>query len=49
MMDERKTYDPQDVRQGEIILRHRWSRFIFIAALAGLVVAALLIRVGLSV
>ncbi len=35
-------YRDQDVRQGEIILRTRTRRVIFIAGLAGMVILALL-------
>lgn len=35
-------YRGQDVRQGEIILRSRTRRIIFIAGLAGMVLLALL-------
>lgn len=39
-MTDSKTYDPERVRQGEIILRHGWSRGVFFAALVGLVALA---------
>ena len=42
-MVERKIDIPaRDARQGEIILKHRTSRVVFIAALAGIVLVALL-------
>lgn len=44
--EPRKTYSAQDVRQGEIILRHRWSRIIFFGALAGIVLVAVLVRLS---
>ncbi|HWK68014.1 MAG TPA: peptide ABC transporter permease [Rhizobiaceae bacterium] len=37
------TYDAEKVRQGEIILRTRTRRVIFISGLVGIVVLALLI------
>ena len=36
------TYDAQDVRQGEIILRTKRRRAVFIAGLVGCVLVALL-------
>jgi hypothetical protein len=33
-------YSAQDVRQGEIILRRRWQRVVFILGLAGAVLLA---------
>ncbi len=41
----RQTIGAQDARQGEIILRTRARRIIFIAGLAGVVVLALLVSV----
>jgi len=37
---EQRTYSAEEVRQGEIILRTRTRRLIFIAGLTGLVVLA---------
>lgn len=34
-------YSTEDVRQGEIILRKRWQRIVFIAGLVGMVVVAI--------
>ena len=41
---EPPSYDAEKVRQGEIILRTRRRRIIFIAGLVGFVVLALVIR-----
>ena len=41
-------YSAEDVRGGEIILRTRTRRIIFIAGLAGIVVLAFLIRIFAS-
>jgi len=51
MTDDRKAEQPttisgQDARQGEIILRTRTRRLIFIAGLAAVVILALLWRIG---
>ncbi|MFC7398376.1 peptide ABC transporter permease [Chelatococcus sp. GCM10030263] len=51
MTDDRKPEQPttisgQDARQGEIILRTRTRRLIFIAGLAAVVILALLWRIG---
>lgn len=40
-------YSAQDARGGEIILRTRGRRMIFIAGLAGIVLLALLVRFAL--
>ena len=40
-----KTYSPQEVRQGRIILRKPWQRALFIVGLIGIVVLAVLWRV----
>lgn len=40
-----KTYSPQEVRQGRIILRKSWQRALFIVGLIGIVVLAVLWRV----
>jgi hypothetical protein len=40
--DDGKTYSGRNVRQGEIILRHRVSRAIVLAVLVGLSVAVIL-------
>src|SRR3546814_1635039 len=39
-----RTYSADDVRQGEIILRTRWRRIVFIAGLVGFVILALVLR-----
>lgn len=36
------TLSAQDARQGEIILRRRWQRIVFIAGLASVVVVLLI-------
>lgn len=41
-----KTYSVRDVRQGEVILRHRWSRWIFFGGLAGLVLLLAILGVA---
>ncbi|MDW6021179.1 peptide ABC transporter permease [Mesorhizobium sp. BAC0120] len=41
---ERPVYSAEDVRQGEIILRTRTRRIIFVAGLVGLVVLALVMQ-----
>lgn len=41
-----KTYSAQDVRQGQIILRKRWQRWVFFGGLAALVLFVLLIRIA---
>lgn len=38
-----RTFSAKDVRQGELILRRRWQRWVFIAGLAGIVLLALLL------
>jgi hypothetical protein len=40
-----KTYSPQEVRQGRIILRKSWQRALFVIGLIGIVVLAVLWRV----
>ena len=42
--DEIKTYSSRKARQGEIILRTRWRRIVFIAGLVGIVILALIFR-----
>ena len=42
----RKVYKAQDVRGGEIILKTRRRRIIFIAGLAALVLIAILARIA---
>lgn len=42
MNQTNKTYEANDVRQGEIILRKPWQRVLFIAGLVGGVVIAAL-------
>lgn len=37
-------YPAEKARQGEIILRKRWQRIVFIAGLVGLVLLAFFIR-----
>lgn len=37
---ERRGYPGEKARQGEIILRKRWQRIVFVAGLAGMVVVA---------
>ena len=44
--DEAKTYRAEDVRGGEIILRTRRRRIIFIAGLAGFVLLALILSLA---
>jgi hypothetical protein len=39
-------YPAQKARQGDIVLRHRWERVVFIAGLVAAVVVALLIAYG---
>nr|CAD6438822.1 peptide ABC transporter permease [Rhizobium sp. Q54] len=41
---EQKTYSAEQARGGEIILRTRWRRVVFISGLVGLVVLAVLVR-----
>ncbi|GGA50235.1 hypothetical protein [Pelagibacterium lentulum] len=41
--DEPEPYSIDKARQGEIILRHKWSRIIFIAGLVLFVLAGLLV------
>jgi hypothetical protein len=43
-----RTYSAEEVRQGEVILRTRTRRLIFIAGLAGLVIMALVLQFALS-
>ena len=43
---EQKVYKAQDVRGGEIILRTRRRRLIFIAGLVGLALIAILARIA---
>lgn len=40
-VSRQRSYPAGEVRQGEIILKTRWQRGIFIAGLVGLVVVAL--------
>ncbi|WP_162943990.1 MULTISPECIES: hypothetical protein [unclassified Rhizobium] len=42
--DEPRTFAAEDVRQGEIILKRRWQRVIFIGGLAAMVLIILLVR-----
>jgi hypothetical protein len=39
--DRQQTHEPGDVRQGEIILKKRWQRIVFIAGLVAAVLFAL--------
>lgn len=41
--DEPEPYSIEKARQGEIILRHKWSRIIFIAGLVLFVLAGLIV------
>ncbi len=41
-----KTYSAQDVRQGQIILRKAWQRWVFFGGLAALVVLLLVLRIA---
>lgn len=41
--DEPEPYSIKKARQGEIILRHKWSRVVFIAGLVLFVLAGLLL------
>jgi len=42
---EPQEYPAEKARQGEIVLRHVWSRIIFFGALALIVIAAVIWRV----
>ncbi|MBB3285300.1 MULTISPECIES: hypothetical protein [Rhizobium] len=42
--DEPRSFAAEDVRQGEIILKRRWQRVIFIGGLAAAVLLILLVR-----
>ncbi len=44
--DQPRTFSAQDVRQGEIILKRRRQRLIFIAGLAAAVLVILLVRLA---
>lgn len=37
-----RTHASRDVRQGEIILRQRWQRLVFVAGLVGFALLAIL-------
>ncbi|MGY5800157.1 hypothetical protein ACXHMN_02375 [Rhizobium sp. LEGMi12c] len=41
---EPRTFSGEDVRQGEIILKRRWQRLVFIGGLAAIVLVILLVR-----
>jgi hypothetical protein len=41
---EPPTFAAEDVRQGEIILKHRWQRLVFIGGLVAVVLVILLLR-----
>ncbi len=45
MKDRKKNieYDPQDVRQGEIVLKRPWQRWVFALGLFGGIVWALIL------
>lgn len=40
-------YPADKARQGEIILRKRWQRVVFIAGLVGCIVLLLIVRIAL--
>lgn len=42
--DERIVLSGEKARQGEIVLRRRWQRWVFIAGLVGLVILAAVVR-----
>lgn len=42
--DKPRMFSAQDVRQGEIILKRRWQRLIFIGGLVAAVLVILLVR-----
>jgi hypothetical protein len=44
--DGSRTYSGEEVRQGEIILRKRWMRVVFIAGLVGCALLAQGIRIA---
>lgn len=44
--NEPPAHSAQDVRQGEIILRRRWQRIVFIAGLVGIVLLVLFLAVA---
>jgi hypothetical protein len=44
--DDRPHYSVEEVRQGEIILRKRWQRIVFIAGLVGMVLLALVMGIA---
>lgn len=39
---QEREFSGSDARQGEIILRRRWQRVVFVAGLAGVVLVAML-------
>ncbi len=41
---EPRTFSAEDARQGEIILKRRWQRLVFIGGLAAVVLVILLVR-----
>ena len=45
---ERRAYPAEKARQGEIILRKRWQRVVFIAGLAGCVLLVLVLRLWMA-
>ena len=44
--DEGPHYEADKVRQGEIELRARWQRFVFIGGLVGIVVLVLIVQLA---
>jgi hypothetical protein len=41
---KRKRYSTQDVRQGDIVLRKRWERWVFVGGLVAAIILALVAR-----
>lgn len=46
-VDGRLEYPGRNARQGEIILRTRWRRIVFITGLVGIVILAALLNWGM--
>ncbi len=44
-MDERRPYPAEKARGGEIVLRKRWQRVVFVTGLAIVAVVGLIVRV----
>jgi hypothetical protein len=42
MNDRHEHYPAEKARQGEIILKHRWQRVVFISGLAGAALLAII-------